>query len=89
VNAYSALRGGVSHFDCAVGGLGGSPFAPGAGGNLATEDLVYLLDDLGVESGVDLNQVLDASRRLAQIVGHPVASRVAQAGPRGSGHALV
>ncbi len=81
LNAYAALEWGVSHFDSAVGGLGGSPFAPGAGGNLATEDLVHLLDDLGVETGIDLAAVLDASRQVAALVGHPVPSRVAQAGP--------
>jgi hydroxymethylglutaryl-CoA lyase len=81
VNAYAALVRGISHFDCAVGGLGGSPFAPGAGGNLATEDLVHLLDDLGVDTGIDLAAVLAASRQMAALVGHPVPSRVAQAGP--------
>jgi hydroxymethylglutaryl-CoA lyase len=89
VNAYAALGRGISQFDCAVGGLGGSPFAPGAGGNLATEDLVYLLDEMGVETGIDLAAVLDASRLVAALVGHPVPSRVAQAGPRRSGHAVV
>ncbi|MDQ1392516.1 MAG: hydroxymethylglutaryl-CoA lyase [Acidimicrobiaceae bacterium] len=89
LNAYVALGRGLSQFDCAVGGLGGSPFAPGAGGNLATEDLVYLLDELGVETGVDLRSVLDASALVAALVGHPVPSRVAQAGPRRSGHAVV
>jgi len=81
LNAYAALEWGVSHFDCAVGGLGGSPFAPGAGGNLATEDLVHLLDDLGVDTGIDLAVLLDASHRLAALVGHAVPSRIAQAGP--------
>jgi hydroxymethylglutaryl-CoA lyase len=79
VNAYAALLRGVVRFDCSVGGLGGSPFAPSAGGNLATEDLVHLLDDLGVASGVDLSLVLAASQLIAALVGHPVPSRVAQA----------
>jgi hydroxymethylglutaryl-CoA lyase len=89
VNAYAALQGGISRFDCSVGGLGGSPFAPGAGGNLATEDLVYLLDELGVETGVDLAAVLEVSHRLAALVGHPVPSRMAHPGPRKAGHAVV
>jgi hydroxymethylglutaryl-CoA lyase len=99
VNAYAALERGVTRFDCAVGGLGGSPFAPGAGGNLATEDLVYLLDELGVDTGVDLAPLLVVSGGLAALVGHPVPSRMAQAGlvrparlpmgPRRSGHAVV
>jgi len=79
LNAYAALLHGVTRFDCSVGGLGGSPFAPGAGGNLATEDLVHLLDDLAVETGVDLAAVLSAGRLAAALVGHPVPSRVAHA----------
>jgi hydroxymethylglutaryl-CoA lyase len=82
VNAYRALQRGVCRFDTAVGGLGGSPFAAGAGGNLATEDFVYLLDDLGVATGIDLERLLEVSRDVAAIVGHPVPSRVANAGPR-------
>jgi len=87
VNAYAALEAGVRRFDTAVGGLGGSPAVTGsgggAGGNLATEDLVHLLDDLGVETGIDVEQVLGASRLVAELVGHAVPSRVAAAGPRG------
>ncbi|HEX3540693.1 MAG TPA: hydroxymethylglutaryl-CoA lyase [Acidimicrobiales bacterium] len=79
VNAFAALQRGVNRFDCAVGGLGGSPFAPGAGGNLATEDLVHLLDDLEVATGVDLAALLAASRLVAGLVGHDVPSRVAHA----------
>ena len=86
VNAYAALQAGVRRFDTAVGGLGGSPAVAGsgggAGGNLATEDLVHLLDDLGVETGIDLDRLLDASRLAAELVGRPVPSRVASAGPR-------
>lgn len=82
VNAYAAWEMGVRRFDTAVGGLGGSPFAAGAAGNLATEDLVHLLDDLGVDSGIDLERLLDASALAAEIVGHAVPSRVAAAGPR-------
>lgn len=87
VNAFAAYEAGVRRFDTAVGGLGGSPAAPGAGGgaggNLATEDLVHLLDDLGVATGIDLELLLAASRVAADLVGHPVPSRVAAAGPRG------
>jgi len=82
VNAYAAVERGVRRFDTSVGGLGGSPFAAGAAGNLATEDLVHLLDDLGLDSGVDLDKLLDVSAEVARIVGHPVPSRVAAAGPR-------
>jgi hydroxymethylglutaryl-CoA lyase len=82
VNAYAALEAGVTRFDTAVGGLGGSPFAEGAGGNLATEDLVHLCDDLGVTTGIDLEALLAISSQLAGVVGHPVPSRIAAAGPR-------
>lgn len=79
VNAYAALQRGVVRFDCSVGGLGGSPFAPGAGGNLATEDLVHLLDDLGVATGVDLTLLLAAGRQVSALIGHRVPSRLSQA----------
>jgi hydroxymethylglutaryl-CoA lyase len=82
VNAYAGIRAGVTRFDTSIGGLGGSPFAEGAAGNLATEDLVYLLDDLGIDTGVDLQSLLVASRFVAGAVGHAVPSRVAAAGPR-------
>lgn len=82
VNAYAALQAGVTRFDTAVGGLGGSPFAEGAGGNLATEDLVHLCDDLGVRTGFDLEALLAVSAEVAGVVGHPVPSRIAAAGPR-------
>lgn len=80
VNAWAALDLGVRRFDTALGGLGGSPFAPTAGGNLATEDLVLLLDDTGYETGVDLGSLLDAGPYLADLVGHDLPSRVAAAG---------
>ena len=86
VNAYAALQLGVARFDTAVGGLGGSPFASGAGANLATEDLVHLCDDVGVETGIDLAKLLGASARVARLVGRAVPSRVAAAGPRSRLH---
>ena len=82
VNAYAALERGVRRFDTSVGGLGGSPFAAGAAGNLATEDLVHVLDDLGLTTGIDLERLLAVSAQVAALVGHPVPSRVAAAGPR-------
>ncbi len=80
LNAYAALERGVRRFDTSVGGLGGSPFAPGAGGNLATEDLIGLLHDLGVETGIDLDALLAVSDQVAELVGHDVPSRTASAG---------
>lgn len=82
VNAYAALALGITRFDTAVGGLGGSPFAHGAGGNLATEALVALLDDLGVETGIDVEAVTQAALQVEELVGRPVPSGVAHAGPR-------
>jgi hydroxymethylglutaryl-CoA lyase len=82
VTAYEAIRCGVSRFDTSAGGLGGSPFARGAGGNLPTEDLVHLLDDEGIATGIDLTRLLDAVSVLRDVVGHDVPGRVATFGPR-------
>lgn len=76
VNAYTALRLGVTRFDTSVGGLGGSPFAHGAGGNLATEDFVCLLDGLGIRTGIDLDGLCGAAEFAREIVGHDLASKV-------------
>ena len=82
VNAFAAMQLGVRRFDTAVGGLGGSPFANGAGGNLATEDLVHLCDDLGIGTGISLTRLLETSEFLSSLVGRPVPSRVSAHGPR-------
>jgi hydroxymethylglutaryl-CoA lyase len=82
LNAYAGLLSGVRRFDTAIGGLGGSPFADGAGGNLATEDFVALLDDLGITTGIALDRLLEASELARELVGHDLPSRVASAGPR-------
>ena len=74
-----ALQLGVITFDASAGGLGGCPYAPGATGNLATEDLLYMLDGLGIETGVSLDKVLEASRFIEQKIGHLLASRYAAA----------
>jgi hydroxymethylglutaryl-CoA lyase len=82
-NVMASLEQGLTSFDSSAGGLGGCPFAgPGAAGNLATEDLVYLLDGLGIEHGVSLEHVLTASRFIVNAVGHPLTSKVYQAGGR-------
>ena len=78
-NVLAALERGVRTFDSSAGGLGGCPYAPGATGNLATEDLVYMLDGLGIETGVDLGAVVAASAFLEPRIGHPLPSRVYQA----------
>jgi hydroxymethylglutaryl-CoA lyase len=83
LNAWTAIDRGVARFDTAVGGLGGSPFAPAAGGNLATEDLVNVLNDARFDTGVDLDALLAIGPMLADLVGHALPSRVAAAdGPR-------
>jgi isopropylmalate/homocitrate/citramalate synthase len=73
------LHLGVATFDSSAGGLGGCPYAPGATGNLATEDLLYVLHGLGIETGVSLDAVLAASRAIEPKLGHPLASRYAAA----------
>ena len=79
-NVVTALELGIRTFDASTGGTGGSPFAPGAAGNLATEDLVYLLDREGLRHGVDLDAVLTAARFIADALGQPLASKVGRAG---------
>lgn len=82
VNAYAALQHGIDRFDTSVGGLGGSPFAHGAGGNLATEALVAMLDDLGVRTGIAIEPLIEAATIIEELVGRPVPSGVAHHGPR-------
>jgi isopropylmalate/homocitrate/citramalate synthase len=86
-NVLTALDLGVATFDASAGGLGGCPYAPGATGNLATEDLIYMLDGLGVETGVSLPALLDASAFIESRLAHPLPSRYYRAthGAQGSG----
>ena len=79
-NVAAGLATGIRTFDSATGGTGGCPYAPGAAGNLATEDLVYLLDASGYEHGVDLDKVLVAARFIAEALGKPLNTKVGQAG---------
>jgi isopropylmalate/homocitrate/citramalate synthase len=79
-NVVAGLEDGVACFDASTGGTGGCPYAPGAAGNLATEDLVYLLDGMGIQHGVHLSGVLVAARFIANALGRPLASKVGQAG---------
>ena len=79
-NVVAGLEAGVRCFDASTGGTGGCPYAPGAAGNLATEDLVYLLDGLGLAHGAVLPLVLEAARFISGVLGRPLASKVGQAG---------
>ena len=85
-NIVVGLEMGIRTFDAAVGGLGGCPYAPGAAGNVATEDLVYMLDGMGVASGVDLGKLWEAGQIAKAIVGHELAGKVHKAGLRSLSH---
>jgi hydroxymethylglutaryl-CoA lyase len=78
-NVAAGLDAGITTFDAAFGGLGGCPYAPGAAGNLATEDVVYMFAEMGLETGVDLDRLVDASERVAGLVSRPLPSKVLQA----------
>ncbi|MBL8608524.1 MAG: hydroxymethylglutaryl-CoA lyase [Myxococcales bacterium] len=81
-NIVVGLERGVRHFDASVGGMGGCPYAPGAAGNVATEDLVYLLHGMGVTTGIDLERLVEAGKAAASIVGRQLPGKVLQAGVR-------
>jgi hydroxymethylglutaryl-CoA lyase len=81
-NVIAALEMGVADFDASVGGLGGCPYAPGATGNIATEELVHMVEDMGVATGVDLPAMIDAAAEAERIVGRTLPSQVLRAGPR-------
>jgi hydroxymethylglutaryl-CoA lyase len=81
-NVLTALDMGVADFDASVGGLGGCPYAPGATGNIATEELVHMVEDMGVTTGVDLERLIGVAAQAEQIVGHTLPSQVLRAGPR-------
>ena len=85
-NTVMALQAGVERFDSSLGGLGGCPYAPGASGNVTTEDLVHMLELMGYDTGVDLAAILAISRTLAPLIGHDVNSQTLAAGTRMSLH---
>ncbi len=78
-NVYAALQHGIEIFDSSSGGLGGCPYAPGATGNLGTEDLLYMLHGMGIETGVDLQKVRAASRFISGVLHHELTSKAYQA----------
>jgi hydroxymethylglutaryl-CoA lyase len=78
-NLYAGMEEGVTVIDSAAGGLGGCPYAPGATGNVATEDVVYMLDGLGIKTGIDMEKLLATTNEICRLLGHPPVSRVASA----------
>jgi len=81
-NVLAALQCGVDDFDASIGGLGGCPYAPGATGNIATEELVHMCEDMGIATGADLDALIGAAAEAERIVGRELPSQVLRAGPR-------
>lgn len=81
-NLLAGVIAGCTRFETALGGIGGSPFSPGAGGNLATEDAVYCLSEMGIKTGIDLERLLATTQYLEGVIGHQVPSRLYKAGGR-------
>jgi len=78
-NIYASLLEGIKVFDSSIAGLGGCPYAKGASGNVATEDVLYLLNGLGIETGIDLEALIGAGQQISKVLGRPTGSRVAKA----------
>jgi hydroxymethylglutaryl-CoA lyase len=87
-NVLSGLASGIQHYEACLGGLGGCPFAPGATGNICTEDLVHMLECMGYKTGVDLDRLVAASRRLGAIVAHDLPGQVVKAGKASDLHPI-
>lgn len=79
-NVLAAVQGGIGRFDGSLGGLGGCPFAPGASGNICSEDAIHMLDAMGYDTGIDLTRLLEIARGLPAVVGHQVPGQVAKSG---------
>jgi hydroxymethylglutaryl-CoA lyase len=79
-NIVAGIQAGVRMFDGAFGGLGGCPYAPGASGNVASEDVIHMLHEMGIDTGVDLLKAMDTARMAGEFVGHPPTSAVIRAG---------
>ena len=79
-NVVAGIEAGVRSFDGSVSGLGGCPFAPGASGNICTEELVMLCEEMGVQTGVDLERLIEVGRLAEEIVGHPLPSELLHGG---------
>ncbi len=79
-NVIAGMQAGIDWFDASVGGLGGCPFVPGAAGNIATEDLLHMCDEMDIETGIDLDQVIDAAKILRETLGHDLPGYILKAG---------
>jgi len=79
-NTLAAMSAGIDNFDAAFSGLGGCPYAPGASGNLCSEDLVHMCDEIGIETGINLDKVIEIARNIEQLIGHPTESFMLKAG---------
>jgi hydroxymethylglutaryl-CoA lyase len=86
-NVVAGLRAGVSVYDASIGGIGGCPFAPKATGNVSTEDVVHMLHEMGIETGVDLDALIACANRMSEILGRELPGQVMKAGPRSVRHA--
>ena len=82
VNVYAALELGLKNFEASVGGMGGCPFAPGATGNVCTEDMVYMFQELGIYTGIDLSALINVSRRVEKVIGRSLPGQIIKAGTR-------
>jgi hydroxymethylglutaryl-CoA lyase len=87
VNTVAAAEAGIRQFDMSLGGIGGCPYAPGASGNVATEDVVHMLECMGYRTGMDLDGLIRAAAHLERLVGHELPAQVSRAGPRLKQHA--
>ena len=85
-NLLAALAAGADTFDTAVGGIGGCPYVPRAAGNLATEDVVFMLEDMGIHTGIDLALMIEAAQKLEKILGYTLPGQVMKSGPRNPKH---
>lgn len=82
VNVFAALQLGLTTFESSVGGLGGCPFAPGATGNVCTEDMIYLFHELGIRTGIDLEELIRVARQVEDVIGRPLPGQVMKSGTR-------
>ena len=85
-NVYAALMQGITHFDSSIAGLGGCPYAPGASGNIPTEDLVHGLIEMGIETGIDLSKTINVAKEVKKMIGHDGGSFILKAGPNSELH---